>query len=100
MQKILNYINGSLVEPISNTFFDNINPSTGEAYSLIPDSDERDVDAAVQAAQGAFQEWSNTPAAKRSAVLLKIASLIDRDLEKLSLAESVDNGKPVGLAKS
>jgi aminomuconate-semialdehyde/2-hydroxymuconate-6-semialdehyde dehydrogenase len=100
MQKILNYINGRLTEPAAGNFFDNVNPATGAAYSLIPDSDERDVETAVAAAKGAFKSWSETPAAKRSAVLLKIASLIERDLEKLALAESIDNGKPLWLAKT
>lgn len=100
MQKILNYINGRLVEPEGKTFFDNINPATGSAYSLIPDSDEQDVEQAVQAALAAFPAWSETPAAKRSAILVKISELIDKNLDKLALAESVDNGKPVWLAKS
>lgn len=100
MQKILNYINGQLVEPVGKTFFDNINPSKGQPYSLIPDSDERDVNAAVDAALAAFPSWSETPAAKRSAILVKISELIDKNLDKLAVAESVDNGKPVWLAKA
>ncbi len=100
MQKILNYINGQLVEPKGKTFFDNINPATGEVYSLIPDSDERDVELAVQAALAAFPAWSEMPAAKRSAILVKISELINSNLDKLALAESIDNGKPVWLAKA
>ncbi len=100
MHKILNYINGRLVEPTGKNFFDNINPANGKAYSLIPDSDERDVEEAVQSALTAFPAWSETPAVKRSAILIKIAELIDNNLDKLSLAESIDNGKPVWLAKS
>ncbi len=99
MQKILNYIDGRLKEPISKSYFDNINPATGKAYSQIPDSDERDVNEAVAAATKAFPEWSETPAAKRSAILVKISQLIDQNLEKFALAESIDNGKPVWLAR-
>lgn len=100
MQKILNYINGQLVEPVGHLFFENVNPATGEPYSQIPDSDERDVELAVQAATAAFPAWSNTPASKRSAILVKISELIDKNLDKLALAESIDNGKPVKLAKT
>lgn len=100
MQKILNYINGKLVAPVSDTYIDNVNPATGQVYSLIPDSDERDVIAATAAAKAAFVKWSVTPVHKRSAILLKISELIHANLDKLALAESIDNGKPVWLAKS
>ena len=100
MHKILNYINGKLVAPVSNTYIDNVNPATGEVYSLIPDSDDRDVMAATAAATAAFVKWSVTPIHKRSAILLKISELIHANLDKLAMAESVDNGKPVWLAKS
>jgi len=100
MQKILNYINGELIEPLSKNFFENINPATGEAYSLISDSDERDVQLAVDVAEKAFHEWSIMPVAKRSDILLKISKLIDENLDRLALAESIDNGKPVWLAQA
>ena len=99
MKKILNYINGVLVEPTSNSYLDNFNPAEGKVYSLIPDSDAADISEAVEAAQKAFPGWSSTPASIRSNILLKIADLIDRDLDHLALAESIDNGKPVSLAK-
>jgi aminomuconate-semialdehyde/2-hydroxymuconate-6-semialdehyde dehydrogenase len=99
MEKILNYINGVLTEPFNGTFLDNINPAEGRAYSLIPDSGNKDVNHAVEAAKRAFVKWSATPAQERSAILIKIADLIDRDLDQLALAESIDQGKPVKLAK-
>ncbi|MFM7766676.1 MAG: aldehyde dehydrogenase [Bacteroidota bacterium] len=100
MQKISNYINGALVAPVSGSYIDNVNPATGKTYSHIPDSDERDVELAVQAAKSAFAGWSNTSAEKRSVILVRISQLIDRDLDKLALAESIDNGKPLWLAKA
>ena len=99
MQHLLNYINGTLTAPQSGSYIDNYNPSTGKIYSLIPDSDERDVAAATAAATAAFPAWSATPAAKRSEILLKIAQLITDNLDTLAQAESTDNGKPVWLAK-
>lgn len=100
MLHIKNYINGELVEPGSKKYIDNIDPSRGKVYSLIPDSNEEDVDLAVASAKAAFPAWSVTPKDIRSKYLLKIASLIERDLDKLALAESTDNGKPLKLAKT
>lgn len=100
MQQILNYINGQLVPPASGQFIQNYNPATGEVYSHLPDSDERDVQRAVKAAGAAFPLWSTTPAEDRSRILLRIAELIERDFEQFALDESVDQGKPVRLAAS
>ena len=100
MQKIKNYINGVLVEPISRNYLDNYNPSTGKVYSLIPDSDEQDVELAVKAALDAFPIWSAMPTQKRSALLIRLSELIEKNLEKFAVAESVDNGKPVWLART
>ena len=100
MLHIKNYIGGALVEPQSKTYLDNFNPATGKVYSYIPDSDEKDVEAAYEAAHKAFANWSLMPKEKRSAYLLKIASLIEKNLDKLALAESTDNGKPLKLAKA
>jgi aminomuconate-semialdehyde/2-hydroxymuconate-6-semialdehyde dehydrogenase len=98
MEKILNYINGELVEPISNAFLENFNPATGEVYSLTPDSDERDVELAVESAKKAFPAWANTPIEERFKILMRIAEFIERDLDFLAEAESIDNGKPISLA--
>jgi aminomuconate-semialdehyde/2-hydroxymuconate-6-semialdehyde dehydrogenase len=100
MVSIDNYIGGELVRPASGTYLDNVNPATGEVYSLIPDSDDRDVQLAVEAATLAFPIWSRTPAEERFEVLMRLVVLIERDLESLALAESIDNGKPVSLARA
>jgi aminomuconate-semialdehyde/2-hydroxymuconate-6-semialdehyde dehydrogenase len=99
MEKIQNYINGELADPSSRVFLDNLNPAEGKVYSLVPESNEEDIRQAVDAASTAFSNWANMPVEKRSAILLKIADLIDRDHDKLALAESIDNGKPVSQAK-
>lgn len=100
MFRIRNYINGQFQDPLSGKYIDNYNPSTGKVYSHIPDSGAEDVEMAVKAAKSAFPTWSHTSKEERSKILLKISSLIERDLEKLARAESVDNGKPVSLARS
>lgn len=100
MTKIENYINDELVAPVLGRYLDNFEPATGEVYSQIPDSDERDVERAVEAATAAFRAWSMTPAEERFAILMRLVGLIERDLDALALAESTDNGKPVSLARS
>jgi aminomuconate-semialdehyde/2-hydroxymuconate-6-semialdehyde dehydrogenase len=97
--KIQNFIDGRFVEPGSGNYLDNVEPATGKPYSLVADSDARDVELAVAAAEKTFPGWSRTPAAERSRILLRIADLIERDLEKLARAESIDTGKPLSLAR-
>src|SRR5438128_6601326 len=97
---IQNFIDGQFIEPIGGRYLDNIEPATGKPYSQVADSDARDVDLAVAAAEKAFVEWSKTAAAERSKILLRIADLIERDLEKFAHAESVDTGKPITLART
>jgi aminomuconate-semialdehyde/2-hydroxymuconate-6-semialdehyde dehydrogenase len=97
---IHNFIDGKFVEPAGGKYLDNIEPATGKPYSLVPDSEARDVELAVAAAEKAFPAWSTTSAADRSRILLRIADLIERDLEKLARAESIDTGKPLALARS
>jgi aminomuconate-semialdehyde/2-hydroxymuconate-6-semialdehyde dehydrogenase len=100
MQKILNYINGKLAESLSGKYLDNYDPSRGKIYSAIADSEKADVDNAEQAAALAFPSWSQLATEERMKILLRLADLIDRDLDKLALAESIDNGKPVKLART
>ena len=99
MNKIYNYINGKFLSPLEGRWLNNYNPSLGSVYGHIPDSSSIDVALAEQAASKAFPAWSNTPIQKRSNILQKIASLISERIEELALAESIDNGKPLTLAK-
>lgn len=100
MEKILNYIGGELLEPINGKYLNNFNPATGEVYSLIPDSDDADVELAVTSAKNAFPMWSGLTPEKRSRYLLKIAELIDKNLQSLATAETTDNGKPFWLSST
>nr|CAH0112079.1 unnamed protein product [Daphnia galeata] len=94
---IENFIGGSFVK--SSKYLDSFDPSTGEIWAQIPDSDPTDVDDAVQHARNAFPMWSKTTAAERAKILIKIADSIEENLDKLAQAESKDQGKPVSLAK-
>ena len=97
--RLANFIDGAFVPPRSGAYLDDIEPATGEVLAQIPDSDAADVDAAVAAAKRAFASWSKTPAETRSRILLKLADLIEANLEELAQLESRDNGKPVSLAR-
>ncbi len=99
MEHILNYINGELIGPQAGRQLENYDPAIGKVYSLLPDSDEQDVASAVDAATQAFRSWSALSVEGRSTILHRIADLIDRDLDQLAMAESIDNGKPLTLAK-
>lgn len=95
---IRNYIDGAFSDPVGGQFLDNIDPSTGNAYGIIPRSQAADVDLAVAAAKAAFPAWSSLSAAERSSWLMKVSNAIDAKLDALALAESKDNGKPLKLA--
>jgi len=96
---IKNYINGEFVNPVSNNWLDNYNPSNGEVYSQIPNSSTEDVAKAYQSAAEAFPKWSNSTLEERSRILIKISELLESNLERFAMAESKDNGKPLSLAK-
>jgi aminomuconate-semialdehyde/2-hydroxymuconate-6-semialdehyde dehydrogenase len=96
---VQNFINGTFVPPRSGLYLDDVNPATEEVIAQIPDSDSHDIDDAVAAAKAAFPGWSRTPAMERSRLLLKLADLIEQNLEELARTESVDNGKTLSLAR-
>lgn len=100
MQKILNYINGTYCEPENGEWLDNYNPSDGTVYSKIASSTSEDISAAYTAAKNAFPSWSNTTIEARSRIMLRIAALIEENLDRLAEAEARDNGKPLSLAKA
>ena len=100
MIKILQFIDGTFVEPASGAYFDDVDPSVGAPYALVPDGDATDIERAVAAAKTAFPAWSLTPTAERSRILLAIADGIEREIDELARIECIDNGKPVALARS
>lgn len=100
MKKILNFIGGNFQEPETGEFLDVVEPATGENYAIMPRSGKADVDRAVKAAEGAFEEWSTSSLEDRAYYLRKIGDLIEENLEELAVSESIDNGKPLKLARS
>ncbi|MEY3712002.1 MAG: hypothetical protein RL104_785 [Bacteroidota bacterium] len=100
MITLRNYIDGAFRAPANGRYLDNLEPATGEVYSLIPDSGAEDVDRAVAAAKKAYPGWSALTAAERSKHLLAVAHRIEERLDELAAAESRDNGKPLKLART
>ena len=100
MRTLGNFINGAQVPPAAGRYLDVLEPATGQVTARVPAGDATDVAQAVDAATAAFPAWSESPAAFRSGLLLRIADLIDQRLDQLAEAESLDTGKPVSLART
>ena len=98
MEKIQNFINGAYCPPTNGQYIDNVEPATGQVYCLIPNSDDRDVELAVQAADAAFPAWSAMSIEERGAVMMRVSKGIEARMDEFVAAESRDNGKPVSLA--
>src|SRR5918994_4839467 len=92
--KLQNFIDGDFVDPAEGATEEVINPATGEAIAEAPLSTKEDVDRAVAASRKAFEGWSTTIPAERSAALLKLADAIEEHAEELADLESADAGKP------
>ncbi len=95
-----NFIGGHFLPPASGNYIPDINPATGEVIADLPDSGADDVNAAVEAAQKAFPDWSRKTDEERSKLLLRLADLIEQNTEELAQLESCDSGKPVSLART
>jgi aminomuconate-semialdehyde/2-hydroxymuconate-6-semialdehyde dehydrogenase len=100
LPSIDNFIGGKVQPPVRGEYIDNVEPATGAVYSCVADSSEEDVESAVAAARAAFPAWSGAAAAERSATLLRLADLLESQLERFARAESIDNGKPISLSRS
>lgn len=97
------FINGKYVDSVDSKAktIDVVNPTNGKVLTAISEGLEADVDAAVEAAQKAFDTtWGlHTPGQRRGEILIKIAELIERDTDILASLEALDNGKTFGAAK-
>ena len=90
-----NYIGGQWVPPADGQYFENITPITGQVFTSIPRSNEKDVNAALDAAHKAKTAWGNTSPTERANILNRIADRIEANLLTLAVAETLDNGKPL-----
>src|SRR6266702_3621201 len=90
-----NFIGGKFVAPTSGRYFDNASPVNGQIVCKIARSDHQDIEAALDAAHAAKDAWARTSVAERAAILNRIADRMEENLERLAIAETWDNGKPI-----
>ncbi|MFN2616944.1 MAG: aldehyde dehydrogenase family protein [Thermoleophilaceae bacterium] len=95
-------IGGERPEAADGSTFETVDPSTGKPIADVPQASSEDVDRAVRAAREAFEDgrWSAPPAAQRAALIMKLADLMEENGDVLAELESLDNGKPVGIARA
>ena len=87
-----NYIGGKFVPPVHGKYFDNVSPIDGKVFAQAARSSKEDVELALDAAHEAFKSWSKTSPTYRSNLLMKIAQVIEDNLEYLAIVETIDNG--------
>src|SRR5271165_896258 len=95
------FINGRWVEAASGKTFPTYNPATGEILSQVAEGDREDIDRAVKAARAAFENgpWPKMTPSERGRLIWKIGDLIEKHLEEFAQLESLDNGKPLKVAR-
>jgi phenylacetaldehyde dehydrogenase len=95
-------IDGQWVASKSGKTFDVFNPATDQVVTQVAEGDAADVELAVAAARKAFDEgpWSRMTASQRSRLIWKIGDLIEANADELAQMETLDNGKPFGVAKA
>ncbi|MET0242634.1 MAG: aldehyde dehydrogenase family protein, partial [Flavitalea sp.] len=91
--KYEHFIDGKWVAPESGAYFDNVSPIDGKVFTQAARGNAKDIEKAVEAAQKAFLSWGKTAASHRSNLMLKIAQVIEDNLEMLAVVETIDNGK-------
>ena len=95
-------IDGKWVDAISGKTFPTYNPATGEVLAQVAEGDAADIDAAVKAARRAFDSgpWSRLTASDRGKLVWKLADLLERHIEEFATLETLDNGKPLTVARA
>ena len=98
-QKML--INGKWVDAASGKTFPTYNPATGEVLSHVAEGDREDIDRAVKAARAAFEKgpWAKISPSERGRMMWRLADLIEKHTEEFAQLESLDNGKPLKIAR-
>ena len=95
------FIDGKWVEAASGKTFPSYNPATGEVMAKVAEGDREDIDRAVKAARKAFEssKWPRMTASQRGQLIWKLGDLIEQHLEEFAQLESLDNGKPLAVAR-
>lgn len=94
------FINNEFVKGVDGKTFESINPSTEKPIVAVHEATEKDVDIAVSAARKAFEgPWRTVTPEQRGKYLVKLADLVEQNLEQLAAIEALDNGKAFSMAK-
>jgi len=95
-------INGNWVDALSGKTFPTYDPSTGEVLAQVAEGDREDINLAVRAARKAFDQgpWRKMSPSERGRLIWKLGDLIDAHLEEFAYLESLDNGKPLTVARA
>lgn len=91
------YINGKWLEGSEGTF-EVKNPATGEILATVQKGGEKETKEAIQAANKAFEGWSQTSPAERAKLMNKMADLVENDSERLAKIMTMEQGKPLSQA--
>ncbi len=100
MQAFKNFIDGKTVDAIDGGTSDVVNPATGEAYATAPLSRAADIDAAMRAAERAFERWRDATPSERSLALIRLADAVENRADELVALEVENTGKPIALTAS
>jgi phenylacetaldehyde dehydrogenase len=95
-------INGNWVDAVSGKTFPTYDPSKGEVLATVAEGDRADIDLAVKAARKAFDSgpWRKMTTSERGRLIWKLADLLESHLEEFAYLESLDNGKPLTIARA
>ena len=89
------WIGGQYVAPSSGQYFENPSPVNGRVFTEVARGNAADIDKALDAAHAAFKTWGKTSATERANIMNRIADRMEQNLEKIAVAETWENGKPV-----
>src|ERR1700726_2737540 len=96
------FIDGQWFDAASGRTFETPNPATGETLATVAEGDAEDIDRAVRAARRAFEDgpWGRMTPSDRGRVIWRIGDLILEHVEELAQLETLDNGKPLSVARA
>ena len=89
------FINGGWQRPRANQYRDTFNPGNGQVIRQVAHADATDAEAAIEAADAAFQTWRRTPGSERAALLKKAAMVLRDHAAELALLDALNTGNPV-----
>ena len=95
-------INGQWIDAVSGKTFPTFNPATGDVLAQVAEGEKSDIDRAVRAARTAFDQgpWRRITTSERGKLIWKLADLMESHLEEFAQLETLDNGKPLSVARA